>query len=109
MHILFIHQIFLSPEEAGSTRHFELAKHLVKNGNRVTIIGSTVNYLTGKVEERFKGKFLYKEVIGGVEIVRVWTYSKIHKNYVKRLLSFISFMISSIIGGLKIDKIDIII
>jgi len=109
MHILFIHQIFLSPKEAGSTRHFELAKYLVKKGNRVTIIGSTVSYLTGKVEERFKGKFLYKEVIGGVEIIRVLTYSKIHKSYVKRLLSFISFMISSIIGGLRTDKIDIVI
>jgi len=109
MHILFIHQIFLSPREAGSTRHFELAKHLVKKGNRVTVIGSTVSYLTGEVEDRFRGKLLYKEVIEGVEIVRIWSYSKIHKSYVKRIFSFITFMISSIIYGLKIDKVDIII
>lgn len=109
MHILFIHQIFLSPQEAGSTRHFELAKYLVRKGNMVTIIGSTASYLTGKVEDRFKGKFLYKEVIEGVEIIRAWTYSKIHKSYVKRFFSFISFMISSIIGGLRTDNVDITI
>lgn len=109
MHTLFIHQIFLTPKEAGSTRHFELAKHLVKKGNKVTIIGSTVSYLTGTVEKRFKGKFIHKEIIQGVEIVRVWAYSKIHKSYVKRVFSFISFMFSSIIAGLKTKKIDAII
>jgi len=109
MHILFIHQIFLTPAEAGSTRHFELAKYLVKKGNKVTIIGSTVSYLTGTVEERFKGKFITRESIEGVEIVRSWAYSKIHKSYVSRFFSFISFMLSSIIAGLKTKKADVII
>ncbi len=109
MHVLFIHQIFLSPDEAGSTRHFELSKYLVEKGDRVTIIASTVSYLTGKVEDRFKGKFLYKEVIEGVEVVRAWVYSKIHKSYVKRFFSFVSFMVSSIIGGLKAGEVDVII
>ena len=109
MHILLIHQIFLTPLEAGSTRHFELAKYLVKKGNKVTIIGSTVSYLTGKVEERYKGKFISRESIDGVEIVRAWAYPKIHKSYVRRFFSFISFMLSSIIAGLKTKKVDVII
>ena len=109
MHVLFIHQIFLSPKEAGSTRHFELAKYLVKKGNKITIIGSKVSYLSGEVEEKYKGKFLFKEVIEEIEIVRVWAYSKIHKSYVRRFLSYISFMLSSIYAGLKTSKVDIII
>ena len=109
MHILLIHQIFLSPKEAGSTRHFELAKYLVKKGNKVTIIGSTLSYLTGTVEDRLKGKFITRESIEGIEIIRAWAYSKIHKSYVNRFFSFISFMISSIIAGLKTKKVNIII
>ena len=109
MHILFIHQVFLAPHEAGSTRHFELAKYLVRKGHQVTIIGSTVNYLTGKTDSKYKGKFIYKESIEGVNIIRTWTYSKIHKTYLSRLISFVSFMISSLIAGFKVEKVDVVI
>ena len=109
MHILFIHQVFLTPNEAGSTRHFELARYLVKAGHRVTIIGSSVNYLTGLADPRCRGKFMFKENIHGVEIVKAWTYSKIHKNFFSRFVSFISFMFSSVIIGLKIRKVDLVI
>jgi len=109
VHIIFIHQVFISPEEAGSTRHFELARHLVKKGHRVTIISSAVNYLTGKVNDRFKRKFLSKEIVEGVEIMRTWTYPGIHMNYIARFISFISFMFSSILGGFHAGKIDAVI
>jgi hypothetical protein len=48
MHILLIHQAFASLDEAGGTRHHELARFLVGRGHRVTIISSPVSYLTGK-------------------------------------------------------------
>lgn len=109
MRILFIHQVFLSPSEAGSTRHFELARYLVKSGHQVTIIGSSVNYLTGKADERCAGKFSFTENIDGVDIIKSWTYSKIHKSFFSRFLSFISFMLSSVIVGLKMKKPDVVI
>ena len=109
MHILIIHQVFLTPNEAGSTRHFELAKYLVKVGHQVTIIGSSVNYLTGTTDSRCQGKLLFKENIDGVEIIKVWTYSQIHKTFFSRFVSFISFMLSSIIASLKIRQADLVI
>lgn len=109
MFILFIHQLFLSPKEAGSTRHFELAKYLVKKGNRVTIIAGNVSYLTGEVDPKHRRRFLVKENIEGVEIIRAKTYSKIHKSYVSRFFSFLSFMVSSIMGGIKSGKPDLVI
>lgn len=48
MHIVLIHQAFASLDEAGGTRHHELARYLVERGHRVTIIASPVSYLTGK-------------------------------------------------------------
>ena len=80
MQVLFIHQVFLSPQEAGSTRHFELAKHLVQKGNNITIIGSTVSYLTGKAEEKYKGKIFYKEEIEGVNF-RYADLDRMQKRY----------------------------
>ena len=49
MHILLIHQAFTALDEAGGTRHHELARFLVSRGHRVTIIASPVSYLTGKI------------------------------------------------------------
>ncbi len=48
MHILLIHQAFVTTAEPGGTRHHEMARALVQKGHTVTIIASTVSYLTGK-------------------------------------------------------------
>ncbi len=48
MHILLIHQAFVTTTEAGGTRHHEMARELVQKGHTLTIITSPVSYLTGK-------------------------------------------------------------
>ena len=48
MHILLIHQAFAALDEAGGTRHYEIARYLAGKGHRVTIITSPISYLTGK-------------------------------------------------------------
>ncbi|MFH1897596.1 MAG: glycosyltransferase family 4 protein [Candidatus Desantisbacteria bacterium] len=109
MRILFIHQYFLSPNEAGGTRHFEMARYLVKHGHKVSIITSKVSYLTGTVKEKYKRRFLIKEEIEGVEIIRAWTYSKVHKSFKHRILGFFSFVALSIWTSLFIGKYDVVI
>ena len=50
MHILIIHQAFAALDEPGGTRHHEMALHLSKMGNRVTVIASPVSYITGDAQ-----------------------------------------------------------
>jgi len=109
MHILLIHQYFVSPNEAGGTRHFELARYLIKKGHKITIIGSTISYLTGTSSSKYRRKILVRENIEGINIIRTYAYSGINKSYNNRLISFITFMISSIIAGLFVKNIDVII
>jgi len=54
MHVLLIHQAFVSPQEPGGTRHHELALYFASRGHRVTIIASPVSYLTGKTSLPFQ-------------------------------------------------------
>ena len=49
MHVLIIHQAFASASEAGGTRHYEFARHLVSQGHRVSVVAGQVSYLTGAV------------------------------------------------------------
>lgn len=47
MHVLLIHQLFATGDEAGGTRHFEIARRWTAAGDRVTVLTSPANYLTG--------------------------------------------------------------
>jgi glycosyltransferase involved in cell wall biosynthesis len=102
MNILIIHQAFAALDEAGGTRHHELARFLVQKGHTVTVIASPVSYLTGTSSRK------RKEVIDGVTILRAYTYNALHKSFVHRIFSFLSFMISSFITGLGVKNVDVV-
>lgn len=107
MHILLIHQAFAALDEAGGTRHYEMARHLVGRGHRVTIIASPVSYLTGRSRRR-AGWIERQEPEPGITILRAYTYSALHKSFVHRVLSFFSFMVSSFLAGLGVRKVDLV-
>jgi glycosyltransferase involved in cell wall biosynthesis len=108
MHILLIHQAFAALSEPGGTRHHELALHLAARGHRVTIIASPVSYLTGKASKQHIPWVEKEDGGSGVTILRVYTYPALHKSFVHRLLSFLSFMFSSFWVGLQVKKVDLI-
>lgn len=105
MKLLVIHQAFASPDSAGGTRHFELAQHLVRSGHEVTIVASDVNYLTG-VRQSDDG--IREENIDGVRVVRARTLPMLHRSFVWRIASFLSFMGSSILASLKAGRPDLV-
>ena len=105
MHILLIHQAFAALDEPGGTRHHELARHLCQNGNQVTVIASPVSYLTG---DQGTQKIRKQTDDAGVTIIRSWTLSALHRSFVWRVLSFLSFMISSFFNGVMVKKVDLV-
>ncbi|MEJ5313699.1 MAG: glycosyltransferase family 4 protein [Anaerolinea sp.] len=103
MHILLIHQAFVSLGEAGGTRHHELARYLARRGHRVTIICSPVSYLTGRVETTSA-----RDEEEGITILRAYTYAALHRSFFHRVLAFLSFMLSSFWMGLKVREVDLV-
>ncbi len=108
MHILFIHQAFATLDEAGGTRHYELARYLVEQGHCVTVITSPVSYLTGKSRQERMRWIERQEPEPGITILRTYTHSALHKNFVHRVVSFISFMVSSFLVGLQVKNVDLV-
>jgi len=108
MHILIIHQAFAGLDEAGGTRHYELAQYLYDQGHKITIIASPVSYLSGKTANK-NSKFIDTQIINdGIKILRVYTYPALHKSFVHRVFSFFSFMMSSLIAGIGIKNVDVV-
>lgn len=107
MELLLIHQAFVGPNEAGGTRHFELASRLVKEGHGAAIVASDLSYLTGQKAAGRRG-LVSREQIGDIRVLRAYTYPALHKGFVWRVFSFWSFMFTSVWAGWKAGKPDLV-
>ena len=106
MHILLIHQAFVTVKEAGGTRHAELAHWLIQKGHQVTVITSPVSYLTGENQPDIQKKPIDR--IDGIDVYYCYTSGGLHKGFFPRVMSFFSFMFSSIKTAKKVQNIDIV-
>lgn len=103
MHVLLIHQAFASPRQQGGTRHLELGSRFVAAGNDFTIVASRMNYVTSEAiacEE--------SEEYGGVRVRRAPVLGGTSRSYLLRILSWISFMASSVWTALRVRDVDVV-
>lgn len=107
MKILLINQAFVSPDEPGHTRHFEMAKFLQTRAHELVIVASDLNYQTGKRTIERKGIFA-EQNIEGVKILRSYIYPALHRSYFWRVISFFSFMFSSIYTSFQVKDVDLV-
>lgn len=108
MKLLFLTDNFPPEVNAPATRTYEHCREWVKLGVDVTIITCVPNFPKGKVFEGYKNKLFQTEIVEGIRVIRVWSYISENSGFVKRILDYVSFMISSFIVGLFI-KTDLII
>lgn len=109
MHILFLTDNFPPEGNAPATRTFEHAREWVKMGHKVTVITCAPNFPEGKVFPGYKNKWFHKEDIEGVEVRRVKTYITSNDGFSKRILDYLSFMISGFVASLFVKKPDVVI
>jgi glycosyltransferase involved in cell wall biosynthesis len=107
MKILLLNQSFVSPDEPGHTRHFELAQYLRGCGHELVIVASDSNYQTGLRTVERKGLFM-EQVIDGVRVLRAYSAPTLHRSYFWRAISFLSFMFSSVWAALQVKDADLI-
>lgn len=108
MKLLFLSDNFPPEVNAPANRTYEHCKEWVKQGISVTVITCVPNFPKGKVYEGYKNKLYQKEIIDGIEVIRVWTYITANEGFIKRILDYLSFAFMSFFAGLFI-KADLII
>jgi glycosyltransferase involved in cell wall biosynthesis len=107
MKILLLNQAFVSPDEPGHTRHFEMAQYLRQRGHELVIVASDLNYQTGQRTVERHGLFT-EQIIDGVRVLRSYIYPTLHRSYFWRIISFFSFMLSSVWTSLSVKDADLI-
>jgi glycosyltransferase involved in cell wall biosynthesis len=106
--ILFLSDNFVPETNAPAHRTYEHCRKWVQLGAEVTVITGFPNFPYGKVYTGYKNKLYEVERIDGIRVVRVWTYMSENKGFFKRVMDFMSYMVSSFIAGLFIQT-DLII
>ncbi len=107
MKVLLINQVFVSPDEPGHTRHFEMAQYLRVRGHELVIVASDLNYQTGQRTVERRGLFA-EQRIDGVRVLRAYIYPALHRSYFWRIISFFSFMFSSVWTALRVKEVDLV-
>lgn len=88
MRITYLHQYFVTPEQAGGTRSFEVARRLAANGHEVTVVTSQNAAQTGRSSSRWT----YQELDG----IRIFSCRVPYDNrmgFWKRLRAFVTFAV----------------
>jgi len=110
MKILYLSQYFPPEMGAPSARVYELARRWVKQGMEVTVLTGFPNHPTGIIPKAYRGRWFMREDKEGIRVMRTFLYATANKGFLKRILSYLSFMISGIIQGVwRTGKQDVII
>ncbi len=109
MNILFLTDNFVPESNAPAIRTFEHARKWITEGHKVTVITCAPNFPEGVVYPGYKNKWLSKETIEGIDVIRVKTYMTANEGVLKRTLDYVSFMFSSFIAGVFVKNIDVVI
>lgn len=109
MHII-LHTQYYPPEiGAPQARLHELATGLMRQGIQVTVLTAMPSYPRGRIYEGYKG-WLKIEYLEGVRVIRTAIYPTQSAKMLPRLLSYFSFIFSSLlIGGWRIGKADFVL
>ena len=99
LHILYITQYFYPEVGATQTRAYEMARNLVKQGHRVTVLTEFPNHPKGIIPEKYRGRFWEHEKYHGIDIVRTWVWTRPEKTFVTRMAFYLTFMLTAAIAG----------
>jgi glycosyltransferase involved in cell wall biosynthesis len=107
--ILFLTENFPPEVNAAATRVHERAVYWAKWGHEVTVLTSAPNFPEGKLFPGYANPWRQREIIDGIEVIRVKTYMTANQGVVLRTLDFMSFMASAFAQGLFVKRPDIVV
>ncbi|WP_163551914.1 glycosyltransferase family 4 protein [Candidatus Frankia alpina] len=100
------------PPEIGApqARLSETARAWAADGLDVTVLTGMPNHPTGVIPPEYRGSWLRTERIDGYRVVRTRLYATPNEGVVRKTLSHLSFMVSSVLlGGWRAGPCDVVV
>ncbi|RYG29927.1 MAG: glycosyltransferase WbuB [Burkholderiales bacterium] len=109
MHILFLTDNFPPEVNAPASRTFEHCREWVAAGQRVTVITCAPNFPKGEVFGGYRNRIWQTEDMSGIRVIRVWTYISRNEGFGRRILDYLSYMLTAFIASFFVRRVDVII
>jgi glycosyltransferase involved in cell wall biosynthesis len=110
--ILYVSQYFPPEMGAPAARVYELSRHWVAAGHRVTVLTGFPNHPTGVLAPEYRRQWwrgTMRETVSGIDVVRTWLYPAPNRRPHERLLNYASFFLSAALRGLLLQRPDVVI
>jgi glycosyltransferase involved in cell wall biosynthesis len=110
MKILYVSQYFPPEMGAPAARVFELSREWVRLGHQVTVLTGFPNHPTGVIPPEYRGQWLKREIVDGIQVLRVPMYAAANKGFAKRVANYLSFGASaSLVGPWVAERPDLVL
>jgi glycosyltransferase involved in cell wall biosynthesis len=109
MHILFLSDNFPPEVNAPASRTFEHCREWVKAGHSVTVVTCAPNFPKGELYPGYRNALWQSETMAGILVIRVWSYMAANQGFGKRILDYLSYMVTATLASLAVWKVDLVI
>lgn len=99
MRVLFLTYHFPEPDQPGAFRPWVEAQLLRDMGCEVTVVTSSVQYMTGE-DQRKTGRWCEEAQRDGVRILRVWAPTRYRQRFGSRIANYLSYGAGAFFAGL---------
>ena len=109
MHILFLTDNFPPEVNAPASRTHEHCRQWVQAGHQVTVITCAPNFPTGKVFDGWRNRLWQQGQVDGIRVIRVWSYITANEGFVRRVLDYVSYMLTATVASLFVRRVEVVI
>ena len=109
MRILFLTDNFPPEVNAPASRTFEHCREWVRLGHTVTVVTGVPNFPAGKIHPGYRNRMFQREIMEGIDVVRVWTYVTGNEGFLRRILDYQSFMVSATVASPWLQTPDVVV
>jgi colanic acid biosynthesis glycosyl transferase WcaI len=99
MRIVLLTQYFPPEVGAAQNRLSDLMRRVLQRGHEVTVLTAMPNYPSGRIHPGYGG-LLRRETWEGMRIIRTFILTAERFGFVRRLASYFSFVLSSLVFGI---------
>jgi glycosyltransferase involved in cell wall biosynthesis len=109
MKILFLTHYYPPEGNAPASRTHETCRRWAAAGHEVEVITCVPNVPDGKVYAGYRNALHQVETLDGVRVHRVWTYVAPNKGAVRRILNYLSYLVSALLCGLRVRRPNVLL
>jgi len=84
------------------------ARALQRQGHEVSVLTGFPNYPSGKIYPGYRQRWRTQELIEGISVTRVPLYPSHDRSAARRMLNYVSFALSSLVGIVLLPRPDVV-